>query len=157
MIFLAISIRARCRYSMAMIASYAQKPEDGKIVLLYCHFYHEQPAGIQSTFGVDKQQKNKTMKKQDFTTTILVDQTPKQAFDAINNVREWWSEGELKDLRTNRGRSSAIATKNFHYNEAEINRACSRQKSGLACDGKLDQFREGQKRMGRHKDDFRHC
>lgn len=32
------------------------------------------------------------MENKDFTTAISVDQTPEQAFKAINNVRGWWSE-----------------------------------------------------------------
>jgi len=31
------------------------------------------------------------MKTADFTATILVDQTPEEVFDAINNVRGWWT------------------------------------------------------------------
>jgi hypothetical protein len=35
---------------------------------------------------------DETMKTEGYTTSFTVDQTPEEVFNAINNVRGWWSE-----------------------------------------------------------------
>ena len=54
------------------------------------------------------------MNNQSYTTTFTVDQTPEEAFAAINNVRGWWSE-EIE------GRTDKLGAE-FKYHFRDIHR-----------------------------------
>ena len=61
-------------------------------------------------------QKNKTMATTNFTTAFVVDQTPKQVFNAVTNVRGWWSEeieGSTEKL---------IDEFTYHYGDVHISK-----------------------------------
>lgn len=54
------------------------------------------------------------MSAQDFTATILVDQTPEAVFEAVTNVRGWWSE-EIEG-------STAALNDEFKYRFEDVHR-----------------------------------
>ena len=54
------------------------------------------------------------MNNQDFTTKILVDQTPEEVFNAVTNVRGWWSQATLGET----DRLGAV----FYYHHQDVHR-----------------------------------
>jgi hypothetical protein len=63
--------------------------------------------------------KPKRMDNQNFTTTIMVDQTPEEVFNAINNVRGWWS-GEIEGATDNRGAEFTYSVPGVHFSKQRI-------------------------------------
>src|SRR6185295_265528 len=55
----------------------------------------------------------------DFTKTILVEQTPEQAFEAINDVRGWWS-GNIEGRTDALGAEFTYRYEDLHYSKQRI-------------------------------------
>ncbi len=59
------------------------------------------------------------MNDQNYTTAFTVDQSPDEAFAAINNVRGWWA-GEIEGSTGKLGDEFTYQYKPYHYSKQKI-------------------------------------
>jgi hypothetical protein len=67
------------------------------------------------------------MKNQNYSICFAVDQSPEQVFNAINNVRGWWS-GEIEGETDKLGAEFTYRYQNMHYSKQEITELVANKK-----------------------------
>ena len=58
-------------------------------------------------------------KEKDFTTSIVVDKSPTEVFNAINNVRGWW-QGEIKGNTEKLNDEFTYQMQDIHFSKQKI-------------------------------------
>ncbi|RYE18681.1 MAG: SRPBCC domain-containing protein [Sphingobacteriales bacterium] len=59
------------------------------------------------------------METHDFTTTLLVDKTPHEVFDAVNQPEQWWS-GEVNGNATKLNDEFTYRYQQFHFTRQSV-------------------------------------
>lgn len=67
------------------------------------------------------------MENQDFTAVFTVDQTPKEVFGAINNVRGWWSE-DFQGHSQESGQEFDVRFGDVHYSRQRLTEVIPNEK-----------------------------
>jgi hypothetical protein len=86
------------------------------------------------------------MSDQSFTTTFSVDQTPEEAFDAMNNVRAWRSE-EIDGGTDQLGAEFTYRHEDVHRCRIRVTRSRSWPEGLLVRGGQLLQLQRGRHRF----------
>jgi len=82
------------------------------------------------------------MTTQNFTTAILVNQTPTEVFNAINNVRGWW-QGEIEGSTDKLNDEFTYRMESFHFSKQKIVEFIPGKKVvWLVIESKLNSFKD---------------